>query len=50
MIPFISRYMQQFHANRIYWLTRAEKRRAICLACALVVLLTISALLWWAYR
>jgi hypothetical protein len=42
--------MQQLHYERTYWLTQAERRRAICLVSVIVVLLTISALLWWSYR
>jgi hypothetical protein len=50
MIHFISRYFYELHAHRTYWLTRAERRRAIRLACVLMALVTISVLMWVIYR
>jgi hypothetical protein len=46
MIPFISRYRQQWHYERDYWLTRAEKRRAMWFVCAITAVITTGVLLW----
>ena len=46
MIPFISRHLQQLHYERHYWLTRAEKRRALLLTSGLAASITILVLLW----
>jgi hypothetical protein len=46
MIPFLSRYMQQLHHERVYWLTKAEKRRAIRLICLLLLCIAIIILTW----
>jgi hypothetical protein len=50
MIHFISRYFYEWHNHKIYWLTRAERRRALWLFCVLVTLITISVLMWVIYR
>lgn len=46
MIHFISRYFYELEHNRIYWLTKAEKRRAWFMACAILVCIAIVILLW----
>jgi hypothetical protein len=46
MTPFLSRYMQQWHHEKQYWLTRAEKRRAFMLTCGIMVCVTITVMLW----
>jgi hypothetical protein len=46
MTPLLSRYLQQFHMQKHYWLTRAEKRRAIRLAAFTLVLFAIAFFLW----
>jgi hypothetical protein len=42
MIPFISRYRQQWHYERDYWLTKMEKRRAFLLTRVIMACVTIS--------
>lgn len=49
MIHFVSRYRQQWHYERDYWLTRAEKKRAVKLIAALIACVTITVLLWLIY-
>jgi hypothetical protein len=49
MIRLLSHHLQQLHYQRQYWLTRAERRRAIIFMSLLTVLVTISILLWLLY-
>jgi hypothetical protein len=49
-IPMISDWLYQLHSNRVYWLTRAERRRALRLFCVLTALITISVVLWIVYK
>jgi len=46
MIPMLSRYLQQLHYNRHYWLAREEKRQALRLACLILLCIGIIILLW----
>lgn len=46
MIHFISRYFYEYERNKIYWLTKAEKRRFIRHICALVLCIAIILYLW----
>ena len=48
MIPMIAGagWLYQVHRNRQYWLTKAERRRAMCLGAAIAVCVAISVLLW----
>jgi hypothetical protein len=50
MIHFISRYFYELDRNRVYWLTRAERRRAFRLCCILTALITLSVLMWVIYK
>jgi len=52
MIPLIAQagWLYQVHRNRQYWLTKAEKRRALVLVCAISASIALSTLLWVAYR
>jgi hypothetical protein len=46
MIPFLSRYIQQLHYERVHWLTQAERRRAIRLLCLVLLCIAIIIFLW----
>jgi hypothetical protein len=46
MIHFLSHYRQRWQYERVYWLTRAEKRRAVLLTCGIMACVTITVLLW----
>lgn len=46
MIPFLSKYRQQYQYEKIYWLTKAEKRRFIRHICALALCIGIILYLW----
>jgi hypothetical protein len=46
MIPTISHLLYRVHHEREYWLTRAEKRRALLLTCGIMACLTITVLIW----
>jgi hypothetical protein len=46
MIPFLSRYLQQLHFERVYWLTRAERRRAFWLLTGVALCIAALALIW----
>lgn len=46
MIHFISRYFYEYHNNKFYWLTRAERRRARLLIGGIAFCIIISVLLW----
>jgi hypothetical protein len=46
MIPFISKYFYELHNNKIYWLTKAERRKAWLMACGILICITIALILW----
>jgi hypothetical protein len=46
IIPFLSKYRQQYYYERDFWMAKAEKRRAMLLTCAIVACVTITVLLW----
>jgi hypothetical protein len=46
MIPFLSKYRQQFYYERDFWTAKAEKRKAMLLTCAIAACVTVSVLLW----
>jgi hypothetical protein len=46
MIHMLSRYLYECERNKQYWLTRAEKRRAMLLLCGITLCVTITVLLW----
>lgn len=46
MIPTIGDYLYQLHHHKQYWLTRAERRRAILLLCGITACLGLTLFLW----
>jgi hypothetical protein len=46
MIPFLSKYRQQFYYERAYWMSRAEKRKAWLMALGILVCIVITLFLW----
>jgi hypothetical protein len=46
IIPFLSKYRQQWQFEKQYWLTRAEKKRAFWLLSGLAACVTILIYLW----
>ena len=52
MIPMIAGagWLYQVHRNRQYWLTKAEKRRAVLLMAAITLCVSASILLLFLHR
>jgi hypothetical protein len=46
MIHFLSRYRQQFHYEKPYWLTKAEKKRAVMFVCGILACVIALVLIW----